>query len=295
MGLVVDLSMSGCDVDPKQVPNPDFNVISNTAIFSMSSFKTRFGFRFDKKSGAPAPKKTELWRVGIVQNVLYEKMRFEYQGRRPIVAEFSRPAVDSEGIGSFPFCNEQLYASRKDLYGGTIVNPNRYVPVMVPFREVYYNPNGFGELVQPWSSFPDDVVLMPSAQVNAIDAPFFGCKLRADDDGALLKAEQIVTFGIWLVAMDYDQRQPAQVLAHVETFSLIYSVTLTPGSSALSYPGFSYFYYATAGAPKTASARLGGGGAPSFRVRAGGTRPLLKGETANNRDQAWANVHLRTM
>jgi hypothetical protein len=294
MGLVVNLAESNFDVFADSAKAPTASAIGIGEIkCTMSVFGGKFSFAFKDGAGvhAPSTQPTMPWRIGVVQNVLYERMVFTFE-HKTVKAEFVKPAVDSNARTAFPFIGESERANRAD----------RTFSEVVPYRDLYYNTRGLGEILNPWEKFPKD--LEPIAEkrrayvqtVNWLDQPSFGCPLRPTNGGLLLELSQIVTFMVWLVAIDPLKRPGSpQVLAHVGPFSLVYSAKAQDPqryTQTLSYPPYEYFAYGANGYVSHVSSGLQNTN-PRIQIRAGaGARaPLLNGETANNRDVNWFVGH----
>ncbi|MGH7783986.1 MAG: hypothetical protein ACREO5_09145, partial [Candidatus Binatia bacterium] len=133
MGIIVDLPRSGIDFkDPVILPDP-MNVVHNQLVLEMHSFETAFGIVFDpnpKKGVGEAPADDELWRIGIIQNVIYEKLHYEYVGQKPFDVEFKDAVVDIDDNGKFfPF----------------VGNPDFTPPVTRPVADIWYNSRGYAE------------------------------------------------------------------------------------------------------------------------------------------------------
>ena len=289
MGLVANLANSTFNVVSNSASPPEAEPIGDGEFScTMQMFAGNFAFDFKRGQGLapPASPPTAAWDIGIVQNVLYEKMLFKYE-HRTVKTEFAKPAVDSQSSTSFPFIQDGVRVETADGF--------REVR---PVQELYYNTNGLGELISPYDSFPNDLVPIPEKRrsvvqtVNFVDQPSFGCPLRPSNGGLLLEAYQIVTFMVWLVAIDPFRRAGSpQTLAHVGPFSLVYrAVALDPQNYTytLSYPPYSYFAYGVNGYTRSVNAALQSR-SPQIKVKSGkGERaPLLTGHTANQRDATW--------
>ncbi len=111
MGIVVDLQRSEINFkDPVIMPDP-MDVIHNQLVLEMHSFEAKFGIAFDpdpKVGVGGAPPDEGTWRIGIIQNVVYEKLHYEYDSRKPFDVEFKDAVVDSSMTRApmFPFVGD---------------------------------------------------------------------------------------------------------------------------------------------------------------------------------------------
>jgi hypothetical protein len=283
MGLVVDLANSIFTVVPGSHSSPAAYAVANEVECKMAQFESAFQFRFDPKRGVPGPTATESWRIGVVQNVLYQKSRFIWDDGTRHMKDWVTPVVDSGALFSFPFYQDEPTYTRDN-------KGNRKGDQQTPFRDVYFNSTGFGELLDPWKKAPNNLVLKPDWFVTAADKPQFGCKLRTRRGGLLRVAEQIVTFGIWLVATDSERRTRPQVLAHVPPFTMIYSVEFGSGEGMMSLEIPASNFVVAPGRRTTVDKRLAYATLPGIAVKSGqgAAAPTYKGETANSRERHWA-------
>ncbi len=217
MGLVVDLQGSRIDVldNPSA---PAMYAVANEVACKLANFQTRFAFRFEaSRKGDPERTRVESWRVGVIQNVLFEKNRFQWDDGTEHHVTWEKPVIDSSSLYGFPFYQDDPDSSQL-----------RDPLVQNPYRDIYYGAQGFGELMDPWAKAPNNVVLKPDWWVTSADRPQFGCSLRTRRGGLLVHAEQVITFGIWLVAIATEGQHAPQVLAHAPPFTMVYSTTPRP-------------------------------------------------------------------
>ncbi len=281
MGLIVDLPNSYFTFDPGTEGEPTGYAVGNEVSFSMQQFEMMFSFKFvsDSKLGVKPPARTETWRIGVVQNLLYQRSHFAWFNGKVFDKTWTSPVVDSGAKYSFPIYFDDPDSPQEKASGA-----------QVPYRDVYYNSKGFGELLDPWGTPPNDVVSKSSWYVTAADKPQFGCPLRTQGGSQLKAAYQILTFGIWLVAFDPTRRSPV-VLAHVPPFTMVYAAEFVDGGdSLLAFGDSRYWFYAIAGSATTVNQALVNGKPAKVQMAAGkGARsPVLVGQTANVRERSWA-------
>ena len=276
MGIVVDLQRSGINFkDPVILPDP-MDVIHNQLVLEMHAFEAKFGIAFDPDpkigvGGAPADE--DLWRVGIIQNVVYEKLHYEYVGKSPFDVEFKDAVVDSCDKGTyFPF----------------VCDPDFQPPVERPVADIWYTSQGYGELLNPYNASGVATTNKPDS-FNTSDQPNLVTKLRLTTRSIIKRAEKMTSFQLWLVA-----RTPraTHVLAHIPPFTLVYWLETTSAlKSDLSTetPSYKYEYYGENGIVK--KVRPSGSGTPSIRASLGvGVKsPVMTGIRANKRIRDWAN------
>jgi hypothetical protein len=286
MGIVVDIENSYVKFD-KPGEQTTFYPIVNKFFYDMQGFSIGFTFQFDAKRGVPpVPHSRELWQIGIVQNVLYDSLHFEYENGEVFAKEFSSPALDSDKY-SRPFYSDPIRISLDKLKLKPEPGDDKtLVDVMVPVREFWYCSEGIGKLLDPWSN--SGVHIDEEAQsVNIYDKPRRGAKMHRDLKSVITKAECIVALQAWLIAKNGSR---VRVLAYVGPFSLIYWLRTEPRPDHLSIetPAHKWSCYSEKGIARRVvfhegikPARITGG------AGAGGRNPVLDGETANDRDERW--------
>jgi hypothetical protein len=203
MGIVVDLSRSKVTFKEGLLFS-NLNPIKNFFSYEMHSFAIEFGIAFDPdpaKGFGGATKNPDDWRIGIVQNVLYEGISFVFHGGKPLVFENHGSRVDMvDGAKFFPF-----YA-----------NPNpKGAPPTQPVADTTITPGGFGQVHSRIDKKPE--------VLNSWDQPSGGGVYK---QGSIIQRyEKTVSFQAWLVA-----RKPGlfsrlvhggdHILAHIPAFSL---------------------------------------------------------------------------
>ncbi|HKP64948.1 MAG TPA: hypothetical protein VJV78_49785 [Polyangiales bacterium] len=275
MGFVADISRCTLDIESRpEILNalkPDIRPISNEAVFPMHSFKAHFWFKFEAQQGSA--NQTGSARIGLVQNVLYERRTFKYADGPTKTVAWESDIVDSGSKTAFPFYNEP----------GDVRRAGKTEHI-VPFRRISYNQRGFGE--QGGNTMGDT-----SADVSLIDQPWFKLKVRNKHGALLTEATQILTFGIWLVVLS--DQQPPQVLAHTETFSLMFACKLTRvgTESTISVPSSGFKVRASKGTAHSTTnfPRAGGVRAVSGKSKKG---PVLEADSKDTRDETWKKLYL---
>ena len=285
MGLVWDPQNSSISFsNPTQ--GAVFGAISNFFVCVMYQFGVDFAFRFDPNprrgvGGSPATR--ESWEIGIVQNVVYEKIDFEYSDGTAFTNVFTSAALDSVAQIHQPFYHDPVRMPACQLAPN--LPCSRYIPVMVPVVDLWYTSQGYGDLLDPWH--PSGVAITNSPQsVNMVDEPTFGGRLRLSNGAIVTKAEHILGFQIWLIAKRQSQ---VHMLANVAPFSMVFwlSTQPTPNLLTIGTPAHSFGFYGSQGIVRTV---IHSSGVPAnIRIQsgAGGRSPVLGGQTANDRGRRW--------
>ncbi len=188
MGIVVELDRSKVTFkDP--IADFGFNRAS-VFVYSMHSFQIEFGIRFDPNPNAGLgrdPQVDEDWQIGIVQNVLFERLSFVYQdsaGVRPQVLQrdFMIPVVDVLPRSTvYPF------------YGGQDVRPGVAL-VTRPVSNITYTSKGYRETsAKVLDNKPDTL--------NMWDQPGGAAPFVKDRTFRLRSLEHVLIFQDWLVAI----------------------------------------------------------------------------------------------
>jgi hypothetical protein len=141
MGIVVDLAKSDAKFDdPLVIASADLT-FGNPLNYDMASWVASFGIGFDPDPNqglGGAPQDSELWDIGIVQNLLYERLLFEYSGLPVLQKEFTTATVDRlENNLDSPFYSTPVFDSTR--------RKSRAV------AHIWYTSQGYGELLDPSS------------------------------------------------------------------------------------------------------------------------------------------------
>lgn len=281
MGLVADLSNTSIAFDkPKDVV---FGAVINAFVCVMHYFEIEFAFNFDpdpRRGVGGSPATREMWEIGIVQNVVFEMINFEYEDDTTFNTTFTNVVLDSVATVHLPF------------YQDPVIVPPGYKPIkpIVPVVDVFYTSRGYGQLADPWN--PIGVVITNTPQsVNMADNPSFGARKQLKSGAWITVAEHILAFHTWLVAKSPSQ---VHVLANVGPFSLIFRMTCQPSSNLLTIgnPPFSFNFYGQQGIARRVN-RFGRGAPAGVRGQAGrgSTHPVLQGQTANERGRQWLRTN----
>jgi len=285
MGLNVDLSQSTIDFTnpPTKVP---IGGVTNEFVCFMHQFEIQFFLTFDKNpkvgfGGAPA--EAELWRLGIIQNVLFERLSFTYDNGKTFEENFNLSILDGGAETYSPFYHDPVLTPACK-YDPTL-SCHTMIREMTPVTDIWYSSSGYGELLDPNDASGIHADNKPEV-LNMIDAPWFRARLRLPSGATITRAERILAFQTWLVAASGGEVK--HVLASTEPFSLVFWLTASPKPGALSIdvPPHSFAFYGEAGIARTVKK---GGTVPTVKILAGkGARdPLMKGTLANDRDNQW--------
>jgi hypothetical protein len=267
--------------DPK---NDDvFNAVANTCRCVMHSFYIKFAFGFDadpRRGVGGQPSDSESWRIGIVQNVVYEKVKFKYSDGALFEKEWPDQVLDSSASLNLGFYNDPVTVPACQV--DPRMKCSQWLPIFTPVHDIVYGKAGYKELVD--SDGGQQTSTVPT-MVDMYDEPAFGARMRREK-AVITIAEHILAFQVWLVAQRLKQ---LEVLAYIEPFSLVFALTAQPRPDALSIqtPPFQYNYYGVRDI--THSTRVKSSGTPTVRMYPGRSKrtPLLDGQTANERGRTW--------
>src|SRR5262245_22887542 len=225
MGLDVDIGRSSMTFsNPKD--GTVFNPLRGLFYCVMHQFTAEFEFGFDPdpaKGVGGAPASRRLLQVGIVQNILYEQLTFEYSNGSKFTKEFLIPVLDTSAKHSLPFIYDPTFVP-ECMYDSSL-SCTIMIPVMTPVRDLFYTAKGYEELLNPWD--PSGVELRdPPTSVDMIDEPLFGAPTFLPGTKAVItKAERILAIQTWLIAMSSSD---VFVVAHIGPFSLIFWLETEP-------------------------------------------------------------------
>jgi len=277
MGMLVNLLTSNFRFDVNSDNDGTFYVDTSNFVVSPIGFQIRFGLSFDANplhGVGGRPTAPQDWTVGIVQNVVFEKLRLEYDDGNVFQTEFSGPALDSRARYNLPFVYDPPPHP---------ASPAANQKGWRPLADIKYSSAGYDYFIDPWA--PTKFSNMP-AFVEMIDAPLLSAKLILN--GAWIKKiTRITSFQAWLIA-----KTPTSTfqLAFVPPVSAVCEYETDPPNFGVarmvsSRPSIlRWIAYVEAGISKTVGARSG----PSVRVAPGrGGTPVMLGETAGTRGQNW--------
>ena len=298
MGVVAKTSESHITFEWPEPPDPNKTIVRAVdeieVLYDPLAFEIQFGFGFDRNEGlGGAPQHPELWKIGIVQNVVYEKLLFRYYGLPDFIWQRIDPAVDA------------LDSSKdKPFYGNS-------GSVTKPVREIWYSANGFSDRKptieeKALNNLPDFV--------NMWDQPSGGCIgmiKRKGDFHWIRRIEKIVSFQTWLVArktgpfsttpamarleqlfiprLVQQFGQSTGVLAYVEPFTLRFWLQTDAPPTGFDMPAFTWGMDGVNGIVKTIFPGKRFGSRPNVSiVRGDGRRfPQTTGPTALERGRPW--------
>jgi hypothetical protein len=310
MGIVVDLAKSDAHFEAPKILGPSAFGFRKFA-FDMPSWLTSFAIKFDpdpNKGIGGAPQDSELWEIGIVQNLLFERHSYEYAGIPVLRKEFTTPTVDMVD-NSFD----------RPFYSSPEFDTNRRTTRAV--AHIWYSSQGYGELLDPSSSSGVLANNNPGL-LDMWDQPSGGVLLRRN--GSLLsRVEKVLCFQAWLVARRKGPfsrphgsaqiqtlreafipailrpyGQSTIVLAHVPAFTLTFWFTITgPGTGKDLTPTFRYGVYGENGffprRPINRTFESIMGPLPSVRPNLGdgGRMPITVGSASAEQARNWLNVN----
>ena len=115
------------------------NVVTNWVTCRMPLFGLYYDFAFGKAKNIRPPKFAQLWEVGIVQNVLFDKIKLVYEDDHVYRAVFDTPAVDVADKEHAPFLHGPI-----ELLPPEFQTPVKDQTSMIPVRKVWYTSRGIG-------------------------------------------------------------------------------------------------------------------------------------------------------
>jgi hypothetical protein len=213
MGIVADLGRSSITFkDPKWLDRATtISRINNDLAYDMQAFTIEFGILFDpdpQKGVGASPKDAQSWRIGLVQNVLYERLYFEYDDKSTFQMELTTPSVDIvPATNEFPF-----YATPKPGAPGTR-----------PVADITYTAQGYGETsARKFDNKPDMLSLW--------DQPGGGAFFRKN--GAMInRVEKTLAFQTWLVAIKTGEFSTSSAFVDKMRDAFIPKLVRTAGTS----------------------------------------------------------------
>ncbi|MGI8316884.1 hypothetical protein [Halobacillus mangrovi] len=181
------------------------------------------------------PNKPQKWKIGIVQNVLFEHMLFEYHDQQPIFKTWARPILDLGNNDYRPFYNGPGEVTIKKRHRDTRRNYTEESKFMLPIHQVNYGPKGFEasepptELIHPWSSegdsFRSELIdpfeTDPIRDLILVDQPSHTVRFLMN--GKKLKWHlRLMVFRFWVIAMGPNTSR--KILGFSEPFTLFTNI-----------------------------------------------------------------------
>ncbi len=118
-----------------------------------------------------SPPQRESWSIGIVQNVVFERLNFEYSDGRRFTKEFPDPILDSVATQNPPFIHDPVFIEACKL--DPILSCKKQIRVQEPVINVFYTSKGYGETLDPHDPTGVAFTNKPDS-VNMVDALFSG-------------------------------------------------------------------------------------------------------------------------
>jgi hypothetical protein len=265
---------------------PTYDFIDRAWVISAPAYLSVCGIVDHPKVNAlPRPRQPENWRVGFVQNVLYQSLNVEYENGSKQMT-WPDPLLDAADQVSRPFCYRAAIVQTLVALGSA--GPVRIQEDFSPYRDVVYGPAGLGELK------PSTQQVVPAKDPLPIhfgDAP--GMKVdQKCGRGTLQRVLRLSVHRLWVLAIREERRVP---LAFTSPFTMASHLEVGSGFG-ISTPPWKYHWsvqgsdqrrvdperlaQAKPTAPQTH--RVGGGGVPVPKDL------VLTGPTANEETQKWA-------
>lgn len=245
---------------------------------------------------ARAPRQVEQWRIGIVQNVIYERILVEYFDQEPYTVTWTRPALDIGSEAYRPFYNEPYTVNIRiplRIAGIDQILEDRVSVVAV--HEVLYGPRGLGLLYDPWA--PDGYAPLPNQilRLRMEDRPAHA--LRNWNNNDLARAERVMVMRFWIIAMDMTSR--SVVLGFSPQFTLVAWMQLARRGLRSIQPRPTWGAYSRTGAhtriieshEQVERLQRRDGSIQPQPARGGSPAPLLTGTSANERGLSWLQAN----
>jgi hypothetical protein len=302
MGVVVDIVKSKLEFeDPQLLDKRTALAGQNFVSYEFFSFKIQFGISFDPDSAkglGGAPNEAEIWKIGIVQNLLFERYLFEFADGATFRNEFTSPILDFKDSSFDP-----------PFYGSPDL---RYKTR--PAANIWYTSQGYGELLDP--SSPTGVATNNRPEIlNTLDQPQNSVVYRRQ--GSIIRRiEETNTFQAWLVAkkigpfssplttvrdafipsvIRHDMKiETTRVLAHIPAFTLKFwfetDLRNFRPQSSFDTPTFQYGVFVENGISKSPVNHITGIRSPPVQFAMtgdGGRLPILSGPAAVGRSNIW--------
>lgn len=177
-------------------------------------FSSRVQFRADILK-PPRPKKTENWRIGIVQNVRSEYIRVVYSNQPPIIGHWG-PLLDAASLDhqfALPFYAPPLpYQYHTTIFG---IQKTNTIWVLAS-ADATYGPDGFH--VKP----PPDVKKSSDQPEDEVELEFFDqprLSVPRQLDGAdLLAIDNLIALQFWILALG---PRSSAVVAASQPFTIV--------------------------------------------------------------------------
>src|SRR5262245_18056469 len=117
MEIVADIAHSSARCSDPGVQKDALNAINLQVAFDMHNFTIEFGVSFDPdpKAGiGGAPSAPQAWRIGIVQNLLFEHLYYKFENGQVFEKNWRDAAIDyKEGTVATPFFGDAQRESGK--------------------------------------------------------------------------------------------------------------------------------------------------------------------------------------
>jgi hypothetical protein len=285
MGIVVDLNRSSITFGDPLLLDRASTIGRDVIAFPLHPFEIKFGISFDpdpKKGVGGAPADAEMWKIGIIQNELWGRSVWEYDGGENYTIQVNDAALDivDKALLSKPFyADPDLGSARRQ---------------QRPYSDLWYTSQGYGELLSPMSASGVNTNNKPET-FNMLDQPTGIAFNKSPKTGAWIsRIERKLIFQTWLVAQTPNKKDGI-VLAHVPPFALCFwfETDLKHFRPRYSFdtPDFDYGMYVEKGiSPAHVNTRVKAiGNTPELQVALGngGRNPHTKGLTANQRNQVF--------
>ena len=305
MGVVVDIAKSKIEFEDPQLLDQRTGLVGKSVSYEFFTFKIQFGITFDPdpaKGLGGAPKEAEIWKIGIVQNLLFERYLFAFEDGSTFRKEFTSPTLDFKGT-SF---DRPFYGS-PDLGASGRFNTR-------PVANIWYTSQGYGELLNPSSPTGVATNNMPEI-LNTWDQPQ-NYVVSKRQGSIIRRIEETNTFQAWLVAKKTGpfsspitalrdafvpqiirrdmQIDTTKVLAHIPAFTMKFWLETDLRNfkpDGFNAPTFQYGAFVENGISKSApDHRIAGVRSETARLALpgdGGRPPILFGPMAAGRSDTW--------
>jgi hypothetical protein len=227
MGVVVDMNQSKIEFnDPLNLGT--YSISSNDLLpFSIHSWDVKFALKFDsnpKNGFGGAPATPELWKIGIVQNLLYENAIVEFDNKLTVPFQQKKVPLRQK---TYPYqqTNPAIDADPKTtnlpFYSDPVSDPSRKNTKAV--SPIWCTSNGYTDAFDPKNPSKLNISNQPD-NITMYDQPGSTVPMRWPPGGSLIlsSVQRTWAFQIWLVAIKDDGSAKPVVLATISAFSFAF-------------------------------------------------------------------------
>ena len=252
----------------------------------------RVKVQFDARNGVVprTPERNEVWRIGIVQNVLFARIVVRYFNLDPIQVAWDQAVVDALDAQNLPFYGPAT-PTRVVMVGSDRRSNNELKALSFqPLQIVFYGRKGIGYLLDPYPESTVPLAFSPlgsPVELTFRDAPSLYLPYRRRGQ-ALRLAERLSAYQFWVVALS--PRKEPFVLASSPAFTLASWIRFQPSPFKSLGPPPDWGSYMVTGLIRNVQYLQDSPDTKDLQPRPGllgGRKPVLGGQIANDRGMQW--------